>query len=340
MWRLKGGWVLGGVVLTLNVAAAVPGSCPLRTPPDAVTQAGNQAMVAEDYATALDCYERAFASTQDPRHLYNAARALEFLDRPIEAYIQLRRFSQSAPAELKQRVPGLDELLSEYASRVGQLQLRGAPDGARVSIDGVERGMTPFALPLVVAPGQARVWVQAEGLVPVETHVAVAAGQMLTIELQWVASMPRPLVTGPSKPSGTKPLSLLRAKAPAAVEAEAADPWRTAMWSAVGVGGTALIVAASSFAVASSKFSQVCQGAKGRYEPPCESVAELDVDRRDEYEFWGRMYGGAWVTAGVAAAATGICYWQWQSAPAARKPGEGRVAFRVAPMALHLRGTF
>jgi len=57
------------------------------------------------YADALDGYQKAYATSHDPRFLYNMGRALGALTQYPEAVEKLERFKLDAPPDLRARVP-------------------------------------------------------------------------------------------------------------------------------------------------------------------------------------------------------------------------------------------
>ena len=61
--------------------------------------------------------------------------------------------------------------IAELSASVGTLEIRGAPPGARVSVDGAERGATPLAVPLRLSAGTHTVRVEKPGWLPWETRV-------------------------------------------------------------------------------------------------------------------------------------------------------------------------
>ncbi|HVR20725.1 MAG TPA: PEGA domain-containing protein [Polyangiaceae bacterium] len=82
----------------------------------------------------------------------------------------LREFPDLPPAdrELARRE------ISELSASVGTLEIRDAPPGARVSIDGVERGTTPLPGPVRLPAGTHTIRVVKEGSLPFEARIDLA----------------------------------------------------------------------------------------------------------------------------------------------------------------------
>jgi hypothetical protein len=82
----------------------------------------------------------------------------------------LRDFPDLSPAdrELAQRE------IAELLASVGTLEIRDVPPGARVTIDGVDRGTTPLPGPVRLAAGSHTVRIMKDGFMPFETRIDLA----------------------------------------------------------------------------------------------------------------------------------------------------------------------
>jgi len=85
----------------------------------------------------------------------------------------LRDFPDLPPADRELARREISELLSS----VGTLEIRDAPPGARVSIDGVERGTTPLPGPVRLPAGTHTVRVLKDGALPFEARIDLAGRQ-------------------------------------------------------------------------------------------------------------------------------------------------------------------
>ncbi len=94
------------------------------------------------------------------------------------------------PDVLKKATARLDELAME----VGIVTLKVRPEGALITLAGVEVGKAPLAEPLVLLPGTYTVGLQAEGFQPREVELNVEAGSESerTIELEAVKLVVEP----------------------------------------------------------------------------------------------------------------------------------------------------
>jgi len=114
----------------------------------------------------------------------NAALCLRKVGRFDEALVMfqalLREFSNlpETDRELAQRE------ITELSGSVGSVEIRGAPPGARVSIDGIDRGSTPLAGPIRLPAGTHTVRVVKEGSLPFETRLDLAGRQLEVVHVK------------------------------------------------------------------------------------------------------------------------------------------------------------
>ncbi len=106
--------------------------------------AADEAMDNLRYAEALDGYTKAYAMSHDTRFLYNMGRALGALGQYPEAVSQLERFRMDAPADLKSRVPQLEQLITDFKHHVSTLTIKCNVTGARVLVREKAVGQTPL----------------------------------------------------------------------------------------------------------------------------------------------------------------------------------------------------
>jgi PEGA domain len=77
--------------------------------------------------------------------------------------------------------------ISELEASVGTLEIRDAPAGAHVTINGVDRGAIPLPGPVRVPAGSQTVRVVKDGSLPFEARVDVAGGQAKIVRVRLVA---------------------------------------------------------------------------------------------------------------------------------------------------------
>jgi hypothetical protein len=112
-----------------------------------------------------------------------AALSLQKLKRYAEALdmveAMLREFNETLPASTKQEA---QRQLMSLRGSVGTIEIDGAEPGARVVIDGQERGELPALAPLRVTAGSHLVRVNKAGFEPFEARVEVAGGRLAHVQ--------------------------------------------------------------------------------------------------------------------------------------------------------------
>jgi hypothetical protein len=176
---------------SLGSSAHAQGEAPsyVAPAPDRAAQlkaSGDAAMESLRYADALGAYAQAYALSRDPALLYNQGRAQQALGNFPEALADLERFAELASAELRQRVPKLDELIADVRKHVAHLAVRCQTRGARVLVRDRVVGTTPLAAPLDVDSGFAHIEVDAEGYEPYRRDVDLAGATQTLLEVELV----------------------------------------------------------------------------------------------------------------------------------------------------------
>jgi hypothetical protein len=97
--------------------------------------------------------------------------------------------------------------LDALAMEVGTVMLKVRPEGALITLSGVEVGPAPLAEPLVLLPGTYTVGLQAEGFQPRELELNVEAGSESerTIELEAVKLVEAPPPAAPAPVAPPRP---------------------------------------------------------------------------------------------------------------------------------------
>jgi len=171
-------------------------ACVAAAPPPAADEARRHFEIGLDLVQRR-AFDSALAEFLRSRELYptaaallNAAVCLRELARAEEAldmYEELNaRFgTQVSPADRR----GIDTDVAALADRVGAIDVSSDPPGARVVVDGRDRGATPLAKGVRVTVGRHAVRVVAEGRAPFEADVDVEARKRsaVTAKLESVA---------------------------------------------------------------------------------------------------------------------------------------------------------
>jgi hypothetical protein len=167
---------------------------------DASTDAGRAQMAADlraradaamdggSFADAVVSYRASYELLRNPALLYNIASAYERLGDYPRALSYLEQFSRAAPADLKARVPRLDDLIASVRAKLARVVVRCNVPGARVLVRGSWLGSTPTPAGLVTMPGPARVEVVADGYRPFVREVRLAAGRETRVDAMLVSS--------------------------------------------------------------------------------------------------------------------------------------------------------
>jgi hypothetical protein len=117
----------------------------------------------------------------------NAAICLRKVGRFDEALAMfqslVRDFPDLPPADRELA----DREIAELQASVGAVEVRDAPPGAHVTIDGVERGATPLEAPVRLSAGAHLVRITSDGFLPYETRVDVVGRGIAIVSAKLVA---------------------------------------------------------------------------------------------------------------------------------------------------------
>ena len=144
---------------------------------------GDEAMVALRYGDALVHYQRAYDATHNPAILYNMGRAHESLGDFPKALEALEEFNEKAPAELKAKVPRLQELLADVRKRVSTLIVSSNVQGADIRLGDRIVGKTRQGQQILrVIAGPKHLSVSADGYFPFDKDVFLPPAQIETLD--------------------------------------------------------------------------------------------------------------------------------------------------------------
>ena len=174
---------LGGALIACATLLAPATGWGQDVDPRAEFQRGQTAYQQGDYDGAIEAWQRAYDADPQPLLLYNLSQAYERLGRLTEAVDALERYlAGAAPddrhqADARARVAALRERLA----RTG-IVVRGAPEGAEISVDDQSWGRSPRPDAIRVEPGSHRVLVTLDGYEAFRATVVVPAGQTVDVE--------------------------------------------------------------------------------------------------------------------------------------------------------------
>jgi hypothetical protein len=237
---------------------------------------------------ALKLFERAYALDPSPRTLGQIGLAEQALGAWVRAESHLSEALESHDPWIDRHRRTLVTALSVIREHVGDLDVRGTPNGAQVFVDGVLAGALPLPHPLRVSIGRHLVELRAEGYVGSSRETEVRAQSLVreTVDLAKQRQDPKakaaPAATAEPKTS-----------APSA-EPEGGSSLRTAAYFVGGVGVAGLLVGGGSLLLHQSivaDYNATCPGA---------DTPDLPAACQDKLSS-----GNTWRTVAIASSVSG-----------------------------------
>jgi hypothetical protein len=146
--------------------------------------AGNALFLEKKYSEALVRYQAAIAAWDHPAIRFNVVRCLIQLDRPVDAFDNLKLALQYGAAPLEEAV--YTEALSYeklLAKQIGELTVACTQAGVRITLDGQSLGTCPITEPRRVAPGSHQVVGIKDGFLTRTYDVIVVGGNHDTVKV-------------------------------------------------------------------------------------------------------------------------------------------------------------
>jgi hypothetical protein len=251
-----------------------------------------------DYVAALELFTDAFRIFPSPKIQFNVGQTYKELGRYLDAIGAYERFLRDAPPDTSEALRKLArDNVRELFRKIVLLRVEVSVPGARVSIDGQPRGVSPLPAPLRLMPGAHSMVVKKDGYVTVALDLRLGAGGRVLRKV--TLHKPRSKVVQVIWKTVRKPKKGL-----------------PVLWTGVALAGAAGLAAAITGALALVE--------QQRFDDPKLTLAE----RRAAGER-GRRYrdatDGLLVAAGVAAVATLVWYL------ARVRPSGGSERVRVLP---------
>jgi hypothetical protein len=136
-----------------------------------------------DYAAALDKFTAAYRIFPSPKLWFNIGQANRDLGRPVEAVAAFDRFLDDAAGAPPETLAEARRSAAELKTKLGQIEVACATDGAEVSVDGKPVGSTPLGQMVWTTPGRHQVAVQQAGFSPAIEDVTVSAGSVSAVSI-------------------------------------------------------------------------------------------------------------------------------------------------------------
>jgi hypothetical protein len=142
---------------------------------------GSAALKRQDFAAALDYFQRAYARVPSANLRFNIAVALEKLGRDEEAAREFEAFLLEAAGTQADAQQYARERLGAIDARLAQISIRSSP-GATIEIDGKVVGRAPLDRAIRVAPGKKIVRASKDGRDAVSERT-VGKGERIEVDL-------------------------------------------------------------------------------------------------------------------------------------------------------------
>jgi hypothetical protein len=155
---------------------------------EALLARGNELLVQNHYAAALQVYELAIRAWDHPAIRANMAICFINLDRPLEAYetVQLALRYGSAPFDKPEVYTATLNYKKLLEGQIGFLQLRCTEPGAKVTLDGRDLLDCPGELKRALLPGSHQLVAQKFEFLTITRNVTVRSQTTETIDLRMV----------------------------------------------------------------------------------------------------------------------------------------------------------
>lgn len=145
---------------------------------------GNVLFVESKHLEALDAYREALESWDHPAIRFNIARALINLDRPLEAYENIKLAVQYGPApipELFEEAKNYERLLQR---QIGELTIKCEQNGVTVTVDGQQQFDCPLEKTIKLLPGPHKVVAEKSGFLPFSKDLALLAASPERVDIK------------------------------------------------------------------------------------------------------------------------------------------------------------
>jgi hypothetical protein len=172
------------VVTVVALPRAAPGqTADPKTDARSIALEGSRVADEGQHERALLLFREAFARYPEPAYLYDIGVECQALGRDVEALDAYNRFLDDPRNTPRSLVTHASELKAELEKRLGEIQLRGAPHGAAIDVDGEPHGTAPPTGPMRAKPGPHRLVVRSAGFEPFRADVQVPEGSTVVVDV-------------------------------------------------------------------------------------------------------------------------------------------------------------
>jgi hypothetical protein len=137
---------------------------------------------AGDFKSALVYFNRAFELSNNARVLYNLGVCWKDMARYSEAIRAWERQLTFRKKLIKDDVRKTETAIRALKTFVSTIEVTADEAGARLLIDGIEVGLTPFVEPVTIDVGRRLLRLQKAGFEPLEKSVDVVRGKVATVD--------------------------------------------------------------------------------------------------------------------------------------------------------------
>lgn len=235
-----------------------------------------------DLRASLVEFQKAYELSPNPSVLYNIGQVHYQLQEYAAALRALTRFLADASPSAPNRMDA-ETTVETLRSRVGQIWIKTNVEGADLAVDDEVVGRSPLATPVIVSIGRRRVSAMPAGRAPQSRVVDVAAGETVTVPLEFASAAAGAVAAVAAVPRAAPPADPLARR----------KTWRLVSWCTTG----ALAGAAVATGVLALKASADLKAERDRFGVTPERLASVS-DRSKTFSLATDVLVGAAIVAG------------------------------------------
>lgn len=235
-----------------------------------------------DPRASLVEFQKAYEISPNPSVLYNIGQVHYQLQEYAAALRAFNRFLAQSSPSAPNRIDA-ETTVETLRSRVGKIWIRTNVEGAELAVDDEVVGRSPLVAPVIVSIGRRRISAISVGRVPASRVVDVAAGDTVTVAIEFAR---------PAAGAGSVTSSAVAAAQPVDTLARR-KTWRLVSWCTTG----ALAGAAVATGVLALKASADLEAEQGSFGATPERLASLS-DRSKTFSLATDVLIGAAIVAG------------------------------------------